>query len=234
MPVGSTVRALLPNLLTLGNLAAGSWAIALSYRQEWVLFAAALGIAMVCDWLDGFAARLLRAESPLGKELDSLADLVSFGIAPAFALYNYLRPPLPLLPYDREWRAWMVLAPFVLPLLAAWRLARFTIEEHSDKRFFSGLPTPAHGAFWAGWLLTRPEGPWLHPLSWIGTITLLGLAMVSRWPFFSLKSRSNLPWLLGLLLVGGTALVLLPPPAWPPTLLLAYAILSRLAAYKAA
>ncbi|RMF52684.1 MAG: CDP-diacylglycerol--serine O-phosphatidyltransferase, partial [Bacteroidetes bacterium] len=85
MPVASTVRALLPNLLTLGNLAAGSWAIALSYQQAWALFAAALGIAMVCDWLDGFAARVLRAESPLGKELDSLADLVSFGIAPAFA-----------------------------------------------------------------------------------------------------------------------------------------------------
>lgn len=229
MRVASTVRTLLPNLLTLGNLAAGSWAIALSYQQEWILFAAALGIAMACDWLDGFAARLLDAESPLGKELDSLADLVSFGIAPAFGLYNYLREPLPLLPYDREWRAWMVLAPFALPLLAAWRLARFTVEENPDKRFFSGLPTPAQGAFWAIWLLTGPQGPWLHPLVWMGFIALMGLAMVSRWPFLTLKSRSNLPWFLSLVVVGGAVLVFLPPPAWSPALLLTYALLSRLA-----
>lgn len=230
MRVASTVRTLLPNLLTLGNLAAGSWAIALSYQQEWTLFAAALGLAMACDWLDGFVARLLRSESPLGKELDSLADLVSFGIAPAFALYNYLREPLPLLPYDREWRAWMVLAPFGLPLLAAWRLARFTIEEHPDRRFFSGLPTPAHGAFWAGWLLTGPEGPWLHPLVWMGSIALLGLAMVSRWPFLTLKSRSNLPWLLALGVVLLISLPFLVPPAWPFTFLVLYALLSKIAA----
>lgn len=205
--MGYMGRLLVPNLLTLGNLALGSWAIALSYEREWMLFALALGGAMICDWLDGWLARLLNAASPLGKELDALADLVSFGIAPAFALYNYLRPILPLLPYDREWRFWMVIGPFGLPLLAAWRLARFNVTSAQTHRFFKGLPTPAHGALWGLWLLSRPEGIWLHPVAWIGWIFLIGLLMISHFPFLSLKSTKNLPWLA--LLLGGVSLMTL-------------------------
>lgn len=192
------MRRLLPDLLTLGNLAFGSWAIALSYEREWSLFAVALGSAMVCDWLDGWLARRLGTDSPMGKELDALADLVSFGVAPAFALYNYLKPALPLLPYNREVRFWMVMAPFILPLLAAWRLARFNVNPPQTKRFFEGLPTPAHGAFWALWLLSAPSDTWLHPIAWFSVIFTVGGLMVSRLPFLSLKSRKNLPWLIPL------------------------------------
>jgi len=220
-------RRLLPNLLTLGNLAAGSWAIALSYRQAWDLFAGAILVAMVCDWLDGFIARWLKAESPIGKELDSLADLVSFGMAPAFGLYNYLKEPLPTLPYGDEARFWMLIAPFSLPLLAAWRLARFNVEAPSSMRFFEGLPTPAHGAFWAAWLLTHPTGLWLHPLVWIGQVLLLGLLMVSRWPFLSLKSRKNLIG-VGALFFSSLVLLFLSAPFWPIGVLLLYAAISRI------
>jgi CDP-diacylglycerol--serine O-phosphatidyltransferase len=230
--MASTVRNFLPNLLTLGNLAAGSWAIALSYEREWSLFAIAMGVAMACDWLDGLLARLLNAESEIGKGLDSLADLVSFGIAPAFALYNYLKPYLLDLPYSREIRFWMVVAPFVLPLGAAWRLARFGVMELPDKRFFAGLPTPAHGAFWAGWVLTEPQGYWLHPAVWCGLIVLLGGAMVSQWSFLSLKDRRNIPWLLGWLLLSGVGIGLLPFGAWPPFLLGSYILVSALARGK--
>lgn len=230
-------RKLLPNLLTLGNLGFGSWAIALSYEHEWKLFAAALSAAMMCDWLDGFVARLLKAESLLGKELDALADLVSFGIAPSFALYNYLRMELPALPYDREIRFWMVLVPFMLPLMAAWRLARFNAEPPAtDKSFFTGLPAPAHGAFWAGWLLTTPEGLWLHPVFWMSQVALLGIAMISRWPFLALKSRKKWPYWIGLLLGSGVWLsfcwqnTLLP--AIPLGVLLLYATLSKLASAR--
>ncbi|MCS7188909.1 MAG: CDP-alcohol phosphatidyltransferase family protein, partial [Bacteroidia bacterium] len=93
---GFTIRRALPNLITLGNLAFGCWAIGLSYEREWELFALAIGGAMICDWMDGFLARFLRGQSAIGKELDALADIVSFGLAPAFALYNYLKEPLPL------------------------------------------------------------------------------------------------------------------------------------------
>lgn len=208
-----SLRRLLPNLLTLGNLAFGSWAIALSYESKWLEFALALGGAMICDWLDGGVARLLRAESAIGKELDALADLVSFGVAPAFALYNYLKPMLPALPYGREWRFWMVMVPFGLPLLAAWRLARFNATPPETKRFFEGLPTPAHGAFWALWLLSTPEGPWLQPAVWISLVATLGMLMVSRLPFLSLKSRHNLPWIVGIALAWGITLLWLPKEA---------------------
>ncbi|MCS7297080.1 MAG: CDP-alcohol phosphatidyltransferase family protein [Bacteroidia bacterium] len=204
-------RHLLPNLLTLGNLALGSWAIALSYEREWVLFSGAMGGALLCDWLDGWVARALRSESPLGKELDALADLVSFGIAPAFALYNYLRPFLPALPYSREARFWMVITPFILPLLAAWRLARFNTESsETSLRFFQGLPTPAHAAAWTLWILSEPPLPWLHPALWIGLILLVGGLMVSSLPFLSLKTPQNIPWLFGLLLLIGTSAVWVP------------------------
>lgn len=233
-----TTRSLLPNLLTLGNLGFGSWAIALSYEREWGLFAGAITGAMLCDWLDGFAARLLKAESPLGKELDALADLVSFGIAPSFALYNYLRPWLPILPYGREVRFWMVIVPFVLPLLAAWRLARFNAEPTSaNKSFFAGLPAPAHGAFWAGWLLTGPVGIWLHPAVWILQIGLLGVAMVSRWPFLTLKSRKKWPYWLGFVLGASAwisaAFLMESLSSLPLGLLLLYGSVSKLAHLRA-
>ncbi|MCX8112465.1 MAG: CDP-alcohol phosphatidyltransferase family protein [Bacteroidia bacterium] len=206
------VSFLLPNFLTLSNLALGIVAITLSYQAEWLYFAAALGGAIVCDWLDGWMARLLKAESALGKELDALADLVSFGIAPTFALYNYLKLFLPLLPYSTEVRFWMVATPFGLPLLAAWRLARFNVSPSPNPRFFEGLPTPAQGAIWALWLLTAPEGMGLHPAFWIGQILLVGGLMVSRLPFLSLKSSRNLPW-MGLVVLGGVGLGLCIPSA---------------------
>lgn len=235
--MASMGRSFLPNLLTLANLGFGSWAIALSYEQRWDLFAGALAAAMVCDWLDGFAARLLRAESPLGKELDALADLVSFGIAPSFALYNYLRTELPTLPYSRGARFWMVIVPFLLPLLAAWRLARFNATPpEGRKEFFTGLPTPAHGAFWAGWLLTAPGGIWLHPAAWIAQVTLLGIAMVSKWPFLALKSRKRWPYWVGFTVAGGGWLGLCGQSthlaAAPLGLLLLYATISKLASLR--
>lgn len=223
------MRRLLPDLLTLGNLAFGSWAIALSYEGEWILFAGAIGGAMICDWLDGWLARHLGTDSPMGKELDALADLVSFGVAPAFALYNYLKPVLPILPYHREIRFWMVMVPFILPLLAAWRLARFNVRPLQTNRFFEGLPTPAHGAFWALWLLSAPSGVWFHPMAWFGTILAVGLLMVSQLPFLSLKSRRNLPWLLPVLLGSAGIGIIAPPPVALLTGLSLYGIFSYVA-----
>ncbi|MCS7189406.1 MAG: hypothetical protein RMJ66_06455, partial [Bacteroidia bacterium] len=99
----------------------------------------------------------------------------------------------PLLPYGRESRFWMILFPFLIPLSTAWRLARFNATPTGrPSRFFKGLPTPAQAAFWAIWLLTRPTGIWLHPFLWISQILLVCTAMVSSWPFFSLKSKQNI------------------------------------------
>ncbi|MCS7162821.1 MAG: CDP-alcohol phosphatidyltransferase family protein [Bacteroidia bacterium] len=226
------MRFILPNLLTLGNLACGSAAIALSYEREWLGFALLIGGALLLDWLDGFVARQLRAESPLGKELDALADLATFGVAPAFALYNYLRPWLPELTYAAEARFTMILMPFILPLAAAWRLARFNAFPTKSTAFFEGLPTPAQGLFWAAWLLSRPSGIWLHPIVWNSLILGISLSMISRWPCLSLKTRQNLLPLLLWASAGGLILSRFSLSMALVALLLGYLGISGLLAYS--
>ncbi|MEN2992241.1 MAG: CDP-alcohol phosphatidyltransferase family protein [Bacteroidia bacterium] len=226
------MRFILPNLLTLGNLACGSAAIALSYERQWLGFALLIGAALLLDWLDGFVARRLGAESPLGKELDALADLTTFGVAPAFALYNYLRPWLPVLPYSAEARFSMVLVPFLLPLAAAWRLARFNAYPPKSTAFFEGLPAPAQGLFWATWLLGQPSGLWLHPLVWNSLVLGISLSMISRWPCLSLKTRQNLLPLLLWASAGGVILGFLSLSIALVALLLGYLALSAVLAYS--
>lgn len=137
-----------PNLFTLGNLSLGFFAILLASRahqNERLLVIAAILIllAMLCDGLDGFAARLLKAQSELGAQLDSLADLTAFGIAPAvlfysFVLhqYNYAVTPTLTIPTG-------MLLSAVYPACAAYRLARFNLV-HDDQGFV-GLPSPVAG-----------------------------------------------------------------------------------------
>ena len=136
----------IPNSLTLLNLLFGSFAIVLALSGELLVSSYFLMIAFHCDIFDGFAARLLKVTSPLGKELDSLADVVSFGLAPAVILYVLLLNKLGLqgfsfgLPFHQ---ILMLLFPFLLPLAGALRLARFNIDQ-SQQGSFSGLPTPAN------------------------------------------------------------------------------------------
>jgi CDP-diacylglycerol--serine O-phosphatidyltransferase len=169
-------------------------------------------VGALCDVADGAAARLLGSVSALGRELDSLADLVTFGVTPAFLLYNYIRPLLVDLLFHPDVKFLMLIAPFFLPLFAAWRLARFNVESAEDGAcFFVGLPTPFQGLFWAVWIVTRPEGNWLHPLVWTALITLIAAFMVSRWPFLSLKKPLRvLPWLSGIIVMSGISFLFFP------------------------
>ncbi|MCS6789610.1 MAG: CDP-alcohol phosphatidyltransferase family protein [Bacteroidia bacterium] len=216
----------LPNLFTLTNLLLGLIAIALAYERAWNWMGLAIGLALLCDWIDGLLARLLRAEGPIGKELDTLADLVTFGGVPAFALYNYVRPLVKSLPYGEELRFWMVVVPFGLPLLAAWRLARYNVQGMENPLFFTGLPTPAQGVFWIGWLLSEPKGLWLHPVVWIILTLTVGGLMVSRIPCLALKTPRALPWLAALIVMAVPVLGL--PPDWRmPALLLIYVLGSQ-------
>jgi CDP-diacylglycerol---serine O-phosphatidyltransferase len=187
-------RLRLPDLFTLGNLLSGSIALVYAYQRSWGPMLVAMAVGALCDVVDGALARLLKSPSVLGKELDSLADLVTFGVVPAFALYHYIKPLLADLPYHPEARYVMVVIPFSLPLMAAWRLARFNVESEAEgSPFFSGMPTPFQGLFWAVWVYAEPRGLWLHPLVWSGLVVLIGLLMVSRWPFLSLKKPLLVP-----------------------------------------
>ena len=224
-------RLRLPDLLTLGNLLSGLVALSYTYQRAWEWVLIFMLVGAMCDLLDGALARFLKSPSALGKELDSLADLVTFGVVPAFVLYHYVKPLLASLLYHPEARYLMMVVPFSLPLFAAWRLARFNVETaSSESPFFSGMPTPFQGLFWALWIYGEPTGFWLHPAMWAGLIGLFGFLMVSRWPFLSLKKpRLALSWLFIVALWAGVSLYLFPLAIAIPLSALGYGLVSGVA-----
>ncbi len=136
---------LLPSILTLGNLFGGFYALVAVYNDEYVAAAVAILLALVFDYLDGGVARMTGATSELGIQLDSLADLVSFGVAPALLAYVFALKPFGLVGG---------LAAFAFAACGAFRLARFNVQTRSlDKRFFVGLPIPAAAAVVATFVL---------------------------------------------------------------------------------
>lgn len=198
----------IPNCITALNLGAGCLSlIAASHGTsefwglhgfEWAFIFIAM--AAVADFLDGFAARLLHAYSPLGKELDSLCDLVSFGVAPALSLF-FLLEDIAVDP----WIRWTV---FLIPVSAAFRLARFNLDTRQTVNFI-GLPVPANAAFWIGYAALIWQGV-LFLSFWYVFICFLVLEcwlMNSNLPMFSLKVKNlklkeNLPRYLLVLAAG--------------------------------
>jgi CDP-diacylglycerol--serine O-phosphatidyltransferase len=188
----------IPNFITSLNLASGFISIlyALNGNQaaaSWLILA-----AMAFDFLDGFSARMLKAYSPMGKELDSLADIVSFGVAPAILIYNLLAESLSL-PAEAINNAdgfltiFILLSPVIMPVCAGLRLAKFNIDE-TQVSSFKGLPAPANAMAVIGVVI----GAEYSDSALINSITgsafalviitlVLSLLMVSRIPMFSLK-----------------------------------------------
>lgn len=176
-----------------------------------------IGLAALIDFLDGFVARALGASSELGKQLDSLADVVSFGVAPGMILYQFLRLAWAKEPAGID-VSWWVLAPaFVLPCAAAYRLATFNLDNRQQYGFI-GMPTPAVGLMVASFPLiywTASSSLLVNLLvnKWFlyGVIAFLSYAMVSTWPMLSLKFKNY----------GLSA-------NWPKLLLVAIAVLAAL------
>jgi CDP-diacylglycerol--serine O-phosphatidyltransferase len=172
---------LLPSLLTTGNLFCGFFAMLLTVQGRYTEASLAIFVAMIMDALDGRVARLMKATSQFGVEYDSLADVVSFGVAPAFLLYAFALSEL-----GRP--AWF--AAFLFVICGALRLARFNVfTGATDKRFFVGLPIPAAAAvvcgaviFLHGEELTR----WLRGAVAVMTY-LVALLMVSTFRYWSFK-----------------------------------------------
>lgn len=139
LPPKERLRLLAPSIFTTLNMMGGLAAVLLAFRGYFREAAVLLALSIVMDILDGAVARLVGATSPFGVQLDSLADLVSFGVAPAVLLHTWALPEWPLL-------SW--LAAFVWLACAAFRLARFnvTTDPTADKRYFIGLPSPGAAA----------------------------------------------------------------------------------------
>ncbi len=192
----------IPNFITSLNLVSGSVAIIFAIDGHLVWAAIFICAAAVFDFLDGFAARALKAYSEIGKELDSLADVVSFGVAPGAILFTLLEFSLfgkndPIHEISGKWFEWLILfSAFLLPVFGAIRLARFNTNS-SDENFFRGLPIPANGIFWAamGLMLQSPKYADLLPLVYttknlvILCIFMSGM-MVLTMPMFSMKPKS--------------------------------------------
>ena len=201
---------LLPNMFTLAALFAGFYAIVQAMNLNFDQAAIAIFVAMVLDSLDGRVARLTKTQSAFGAEFDSLADMVSFGAAPALVIYEWVLRDMGKL-------GWI--AAFLYCACAALRLARFNVMlDVADKRWFTGIPSPAAAALVAGcvWIVDDydidPQGiRW-----WLFFVTVFaGLTMVSNlkyWSFKTINLRKSVPFMALLAFVALLSLLLWQPP----------------------
>lgn len=155
-------------------------------------------LAAVFDFFDGFAARLLKAYSPLGAQLDSLSDVVSFGVAPSFIIYHYLQSASMSASMSVSVSGFNIIpfAAFFLAIFAELRLAKFNVDERQTTSFI-GLPTPAMGLFVASLpfalqneKLVFMANNMTNPYFYISLIVIFSYLMVSEIPFFSLKIKN--------------------------------------------
>ncbi|HSF07200.1 MAG TPA: CDP-diacylglycerol--serine O-phosphatidyltransferase [Methylomirabilota bacterium] len=195
---------LLPSLLTTGNLFCGFFALLLAANQRFPEAALAIFVAMVMDLLDGRVARLMKATSQFGVEFDSLADVVSFCVAPAFLLYTFaLR--------DLGRPAWF--GAFLFVICGALRLARFNVQTASvDRRFFVGLSTPAAAGIVASTVLLlsgEPLDAWVKVALAAGTYVgaLLMVSTFRYWSFKEVDVARRYPLQTLLVVVLGTMIV---------------------------
>lgn len=171
----------IPNLITCLNLFSGSLAVYYAFQANYEAVLLLVLLSAVFDFLDGFAARLLKAYSPMGKELDSLADVISFGMAPGVVAFSLLKASnLP---------EWLAFAAFIIPVFSALRLAKFNIDERQTSSFI-GMPTPANAIFWVGLgysLNGYLSDNYLYVLI---LVVIMSFLLVSELPMFSLKFKN--------------------------------------------
>lgn len=195
----------IPNFITSLNLASGVLATIFAIDGHLIWAGIFICVAALFDFLDGFAARLLKAYSEVGKELDSLADVVSFGVAPGAILFTLLEFSLfdtnqRIYDISANWYQWLILfSAFLIPVFGAIRLARFNVFSSNDP-FFRGLPIPSNGLFWAslGLMLEFPKySDFFTVIYSTKNLVFLGVfmsgMMVINLPMFSLKMK-NLKW----------------------------------------
>lgn len=208
---------LLPNAFTTAALFAGFYAIVQAMNGHYEHAAVAIFIAMVLDGLDGRVARLTNTQSAFGAEYDSLADMVSFGVAPALVLYVWALQPLGKL-------GWI--AAFIYCACAALRLARFNVKiDEIDKRFFQGLPSPAAASILAGMVWVAFDNGisgnevffGVIKMNWLawGITLFAGLSMVTDLRYYSGKEinfRKSVPFFVILLIVLAFVLISYSPP----------------------
>jgi CDP-diacylglycerol--serine O-phosphatidyltransferase len=225
---------ILPSLFTVGNMAAGFYAILEVVHANAATFwhldnaAKAIGFAVLFDGLDGRVARMTGTSSDFGKELDSLADVITFGVAPAMLAWTWgfhLMPALALSEWSIEWNIKLTqlgaIFCFLFLIAGASRLARFNITTNPQpsnpgrpgKKYFVGMPIPAGAGVLAAVVHFRRGEPiesWYSAITWLALVAAVGYLMVSTWRFYSFKDidfRSRHPFRLIILLAAVFALI---------------------------
>ena len=181
----------IPNTITCCNLISGCIAVVCALHGEAMSALLFIILGAVFDFFDGFAARLLHVSSPIGKELDSLADDVTFGVAPSAIIFQFL-----LVQSYPEWmRSVECCVPFVAFVMAAFsalRLAKFNLDERQSMDFI-GLPTPANALFWGALIVglqSLPESNYYVTAAVVAGIFVSSYLLVSESPMFALKFKT--------------------------------------------
>ena len=209
------IRKHIPNTITCASLAFGCYASVLALNGEYWGAMMMIFVAAIFDFLDGLAARLLNAFSPIGKDLDSLADMVAFGVAPGMLLFDFIDRMQKTIAWENPvYGKCFLLAAFLIPVFSALRLAKFNNDKRQTSSFI-GLPVPAHALFWVSLIyvlglsaLGNVGSTWpvhdividlssISPTCLLIAVSLLAvgssLLLVSEIPMFSLKVKS-LAW----------------------------------------
>ncbi len=194
----------IPNFITLLNLLSGCIAIVFIFENQLVIASYLIGLAAFFDFMDGFFARILNAQSPIGKDLDSLADVVSFGLVPGLILFKLLGYSIGI-SINTEIIAFFPFIAFLIPLFSALRLAKFNNDERQTDVFI-GLPTPANALLVASFplILTQQstligidilsiQSLFLSTIFLITITILLSYLLVAEIPLISLKFKT-LSW----------------------------------------
>lgn len=191
----------IPNILTSMNVLSGCIACVMAFNGNYLWVVIWVITGAVFDFFDGFSARLLKAYSPLGKELDSLADMVSFGLAPSLTVFHFLSQnntlgsPLFVFADGTQFyiRELIPYISFLLVIFSGLRLAKFNIDERQTSTFI-GLPTPANALFWISFCLGASHMDELMQLFLVYPTLILIVAfsilMIAEIPMFSLKIKN--------------------------------------------
>ncbi len=193
--MGNAVTKHIPNTVTCLNLFSGCIAAVMAFNSKYDMAMTFIILSAVFDFFDGMLARLLKAPSAIGKELDSLADDVSFGVAPALIAFSLLREPDMVYPSFLEGvRDVVPYIAFLIAVFSALRLAKFNIDERQTTSFI-GMPTPANALFWGAFAAGGREFIFnnLNAAYIIALVVVFSLLLVAEISMFSLKFK-NLSW----------------------------------------
>lgn len=181
----------IPNIITLANLLCGCCSIVASLVWGDLTLAFVLIMAAaVCDFLDGATARLLKAYSAIGVQLDSLADMVSFGTAPSVALYALASQGVSILGLSEMWVNVLCFVPFIMAAFSALRLAKFNIDDTQHEEF-CGLPTPANAILCVSLAMLAERDGVTVAVEWVALVSVvLAMLLISPVRMFSFKFKS--------------------------------------------